>query len=58
MGDDGNLSLLFQHRAAGERRCWGLSSLSGPVQAPLSIKLYGAVDSHAHGHTGPGWGVK
>lgn len=36
-GDDCNLSLLFQHRAAGERRYWGLCSLYGPVEAPLSI---------------------
>lgn len=36
-GDDCNLSLLFQHRAAGERRYWGLFSLYSPVQAPLSI---------------------
>lgn len=37
LGDDCNLSLLFQHRAAGERRCWGLCRLHGPVEAQLSI---------------------
>lgn len=34
---DCNLSPLFQRRAAGERRCWGLCSLYGPAEALLSI---------------------
>lgn len=36
-GSDCNLSPLFQHRAAGERRCWGLCSRDGPAEALLSI---------------------
>lgn len=36
-GSDCNLSPLFQHRAAGERRCWGLCSRYGPIEALLSI---------------------
>lgn len=35
--DDCNLSLLFQHGAAGERRRWGLFNLRDSVQASLSI---------------------